>query len=272
MCLERGKATHREAHFATLFGLLRQGPSWLFLRRLLLGRRLVLLGEQGARNDQLGLFLAAGGLAGGLGRLLHALAGACTGTSRATGGRAWLAFVIHTERKVLKIDKQRTQQHTAEGWGLAGEWRKAQTMLSLTDGACLWWSLFKLYLLTCLQALLRVFQVFVVVLMAGVTTGVSGVCCCAHGGRYYGCFRCLLLCSWWALLQVFQVFVAVLMAGVTTGVSGVCCCAHGGHYYGCFRCLLLCSCNVFGALINSLCLLFFPYPLHFCLTVQHCAV
>ena len=89
------------------------------------------------------------------------------------------------------------------------------------------------------RALLRVFLVFVV-LMAGITTGVSGVCC-AHGGRYYGCFRCLLVCSWRALLQVFPVFVAVLMAGVTTGVSGVCCCAHGGRYYGCFRCLLLSS-------------------------------
>ena len=128
-CLERGEATHREAHSGALFGLLRQGPSWLFLGWLLLGRRLLLLGEQGAGDDQLGLFLAAGGLAGRLGWLLHALAGACTGTSRATGGRAWLAFVIHTEHKVLEIDgthhKQRTQQHTAEGWGLAGEWRNS---------------------------------------------------------------------------------------------------------------------------------------------------
>ena len=28
--------------------------------------------------------------------------------------------------------------------------------------------------------LLRVFQVFVVVLMVGTTTGVSGLCCCVH--------------------------------------------------------------------------------------------
>lgn len=129
MCLARGEATHREAHFAALFGPLRQGPSRLFLGRLLLGHHLVLLGEQGAGDDQLGLFLAAGGLAGRLGRLLHALAGACTGTSRATGGRARLAFIIHTEHKVLEIDgtlyKQCTQQHTAEGWGLAGEWRNS---------------------------------------------------------------------------------------------------------------------------------------------------
>ena len=122
---------------------------------------------------------------------------------------------------------------------------------------------------------------------AGVTTGVSGVCCCAHGGRYYRCFRCLLLCSWRALLRVFPVFVAVLMVGVTTGVSGVCCCAHGGRYYGCFRCLLLSSWRallrvfqVFVAMfmqclrcINQLPLfVVFPLSSHFCLTVQHCAV
>ena len=150
MCVERGEATHREAHFAALFGLLWQGPSRLLLGWLLLGSRLVLLGEQGAGDDQLGLFLAAGGLAGRLGRLLHALAsglgwllramaGACTGTSRATGGRARLAFVIHTEHKVLETDthyKRRTQQHTAKGWGLAGEWRN-----STNHAFPYWWSM-----------------------------------------------------------------------------------------------------------------------------------
>ena len=53
-------------------------------------------------------------------------------------------------------------------------------MLSLTGGACLWWSLHKLYLLACLRALLGVFQVFVVALMAGVTTGILCVCCYVH--------------------------------------------------------------------------------------------